>query len=347
VLFLSSGRHLSAQQAHDRPAVTDAHTESAPTLSSLPAFLTERYSTVRALVLVRGNCTRFEYYGKGISPATQSPMHSVTKSLLSILVGIAIDDGDLRLDEKLPELVPDAFDSSIDPLVREITVRDILTKTEGFADTGHGDFSRKTATSEMWPWMLKRTVKYQPGTHFRYDLVGSDLLSVVLSKAIKQDAQDFARQRLFAPLQIENYEWSGDGEGHLRGETGLWLTARDMAKIGLLYLRHGRWNGAQIVSEAFVRDSTTRHNDGGPPTHAAYGYQWWVSKTATGLDAFFAAGHGSQLIYVVPELDLVAAVAANFIPGGSQTFINETVMPVLADLSSAPCITELEQGPRE
>src|SRR5579864_6525285 len=115
VLFLSSGRHLSAQQAHDRPAVTDAHTESAPTLSSLPAFLTERYSTVRALVLVRGNCTRFEYYGKGISPATQSPMHSVTKSLLSILVGIAIDDGDLRLDEKLPELVPDAFDSSIDP----------------------------------------------------------------------------------------------------------------------------------------------------------------------------------------------------------------------------------------
>jgi CubicO group peptidase (beta-lactamase class C family) len=122
--------------------------------------------------------------------------------------------------------------------------------------------------------MLRRSIKYQPGTHFRYDGIGSDLLSVVLSKAIERDSETFARQRLFGPLQVEHYEWKADTDGYLHGESGLWLTARDMAKIGLLYLRRGQWQGKQIVSHAFVRDSTSKHNDGGPPTHAAYGYQW-------------------------------------------------------------------------
>jgi CubicO group peptidase (beta-lactamase class C family) len=105
--------------------------------------------------------------------------------------------------------------------------------------------------------MLRRPIKYQPGTHFRYDGIGSDLLSAVLSKAIRRNSETFARQRLFGPLQIENYKWSVDTEGYLHGESGLWLTARDMAKIGLLYLRRGQWQGKQIVSEAFVQDSTS------------------------------------------------------------------------------------------
>jgi CubicO group peptidase (beta-lactamase class C family) len=91
---------------------------------------------VRSLVLAHGNCSTFEYYGRGLNAATLSPVHSVTKSMLSILVGIATDVGYLRLDEKLSEIVPDAFEADIDPRVREITVRDLLTKTEGFAENG-------------------------------------------------------------------------------------------------------------------------------------------------------------------------------------------------------------------
>jgi CubicO group peptidase (beta-lactamase class C family) len=340
-IFLGLTTAAPAQEAKDQPSA-EAHTENSRTLANLPAMLAKQYPTLRALVLARGDCSIFEYYRNNITAETQSPVYSVTKSVLSILVGIAIDEGDLRLDEKLSGIVPDAFDENVDPLVRDITVRDLLTKTEGFAETGPGDFRVGPSGSELWRWMLNRWVKYPPGTHFRYDGIGSDLLSVVLSKAIKQNAASFARQKLFDRLRIRNYDWVSDSEGNLHGESGLSLTARDMAKIGLLYLRHGRWGDQQIVSDAFVQDSTTRHNDGGPPVHAAYGYQWWISQTRTHLDAFFAAGHMSQLIYVVPQLDLVAAVSAESIRGGSQKFINEVVMPAAVNLSrSTPCVAEL------
>jgi CubicO group peptidase (beta-lactamase class C family) len=322
-----------------------AQSANLPTPASLTATLAEKYPTLRALVLARGNCTVFEYYRGNIDAETQSAVHSVTKSVLSILVGIAVDEGYLRLDEKLPEIIPEAFDETVDAHVRDITVREILTKTEGFAEQGMGNI-RMSPSGGIWRWMLNRPMRYSPGTHFRYDNVGSDLLSVVLSKALKQESAKFAQQKLFGPLQITNYRWPSDSEGFLHGESGLFLTARDMAKIGLLYLRHGRWGDRQIVSEAYVRDSTTRHNDGGPPVkRAGYGYQWWVNTTKTNLDAFFAAGHLSQLIYVVPGLDLVAAVSADGLRGGSTGLIDDVVIPAEADLpASASCIAELGPG---
>lgn len=325
--------------APSRPALAEDATD-------LVATLAKNYPTLRSLVLARGNCVVFEYYSRNVDAGTRLPVLSVTKSVLSILVGIAIDEGYLRLDEKLSEIVPEAFDENVDVRVRDITVRDILTKTEGFAETSEGNFRVGPPGTELWRSMLNRPVKYPPGTHFRYDLVGSDLLAVVLSKAIQQDAAKFAEQRLLGPLQIGNYDWPADAYGHLHGEIGLSLTVRDMAKIGLLYLRHGRWGDRQVVSAAYVKDSTTKHSDGGPPAMTAYGYQWWINKTKGGLDAFFASGRSSQLIYVVPQLDLVVAMAADGIPRGSQTFVNEVVIPALADLSpSAPCIIEL--GPRQ
>src|ERR1700678_4455298 len=113
-----------------------------------------------------------------------------------------------------------------------------------------------------------------------------------------------------------------DAEGHLFGEFHLKLTARDMAKIGALFLQHGRWGDKQIVSEVFVTESTTKQNDGGPPVNAGYGYLWWIARTKTNLAAFFAAGYGGQAIYAVPKLNVAIAVKADNIPGGSQNFIN-------------------------
>src|SRR5947209_8633114 len=218
------------------------------------ASLAEKYPGLRALVVARGNCVGFEYYRKDIDAETQSPVQSVTKSVLSILIGIAIDEGYLRLDQKLSEVFPEAFDENADPLAGDITVRDVLTKTEGFAETGPGDFKVSGAAPRkvrMWQSMLNRKVAYSRGTHFRYDGIGSDLLAVVLSEAIKQDAGAFAKRKLFDPLGIANYTWYADSEGYLHGESGLHLTARDMAKIGILYLQQGRWGDTQIVSAAY------------------------------------------------------------------------------------------------
>jgi CubicO group peptidase (beta-lactamase class C family) len=296
------------------------------------------------MVIARGNCVAFEYYGRNIGAETQSPMYSVTKSVLSILVGIAIDEGYLRPDQGLFEIFPEEFDEFTDLRARDIRVRDVLTKTEGFAENTWAEFNmgpRVSGKAQLWRWMLNRRVEHPAGTHFSYDNVGSDLLSVVLSRAIKQRAADYAKRKLFEPLRIDNYTWLSDSEGHLYGEMGLNISARDMAKIGILYLQHGRWDGKQIVSESYVRESTSAHNGGGPPVNASYGYQWWVSKTATGLNAFFAAGYKGQLISVFPEQNLVIAVAADGTPGGSRKLMNDVALPAAARLSAtAPCIVQ-------
>jgi CubicO group peptidase (beta-lactamase class C family) len=273
----------------------------------------------------------------------QAPRHHrVHRVAASRVVTIAIRPSASKRDARMMRLIlgPGVKANSVNQ--NKAAVRDLLTMRGGFEEGGWGLFKVDAGVKvgagvsgkpEIWRWMLNRRVKYPGGAHFRYDGIGSDLLSVVLSTAIKQSAADFAKQKLFSPLHIDNYTWHSDTEGYLHGESGLYLTARDMVKIGILYLQHGRWGDVQVVSAAYVRDSTTRHNDGCPPVRSAYGYQWWINETGTDLAAFFAAGQKGQLIYVVPKRDLVFSVAADSIPGGSQKFIDNVVLPAAIGLS--------------
>jgi len=320
------------------------------TLKEVSATLAARYPTLRALVVARGGCVVAEYYRKGVNAQTRSPVYSVTKSVLSILVGIAIDRGLLALDRKLSEILPEAFDRSVDSMARSITIRDLLTMTAGF-DPAHGEgYGSRTGVpaDAPWRWMLDRPMKDPPGDHFHYDGPAADLLAIALSRAIGQDAGRFAKQNLFDPLGIKTYTWVADAGGQLIGESDLYLTARDMAKIGVLVLRRGRWGRRRIVSDAYIADATTKHSDGGPPIDAAYGYLWWINKTRANLDAFFAAGIRSQLIYVVPKRDLVVAVAAETIPGGGQSFLDDVILPAeAATPSAAPCLARWSEDGRE
>src|SRR5215468_482858 len=173
-LFVAAGfpaRQTTAQQAT---------ASTAETLAGLSATIAGQYPSVRALVLARGNCILHEYYGHN-PPDEQWPMHSVTKSVLSILVGIAIDKGLLRLDQKLPELVAEARDGIIDPRAADITLRDLLTMSSGF------DAHEMVEVSGVWSsslWMIKRTVKSTPGTHFYYDDEGTNLIAIILKRAV-------------------------------------------------------------------------------------------------------------------------------------------------------------------
>jgi CubicO group peptidase (beta-lactamase class C family) len=273
----------------------------------------------------------------------QWPVHSVTKSVLSILVGIAIDKGLLRLDQKLPELVAEAPERTIDPRAADITLRDLLTMSSGFAPHEMADVPGVWSSSL---WMIRRTVKHTPGTHFYYDDEGTNLIAIILRRAVGGNIAEFAKNELFAPLQIDRYFWAVDKDGNLPGFSGLLLTARDMAKIGLLYLQQGRWRERQVVSEAYVRDSTRKHIDGSMPgLQAGYGYLWWTRPTRDGSPAYFASGWQSQLILNFPDRNLVMALASgSHLPGGAAKFINEVVLPAEAALpAGAACVGRLDQ----
>jgi CubicO group peptidase (beta-lactamase class C family) len=304
-------------------------------LATLPSLLAERYPGVDSLVLARHGCVELEYYRTGQTAESRSSVLSVTKSVLSILIGIAIDQGYLRLDERLSEVLPEALDPIVDLRVRDITIRDLLTMTSGYSTAPFG--TRPTSPPrETWGWTLNRAVEYAPGTRFNYDDDSVNLLAVVLARAIRQNERFFAEQNLFRPLGITSFDWDADSEGYLYGAVGLSLTAKDMVKLGQLYLQRGRWGDKQLVSSNYVLDSTAKHNDGGPPVRAgAYGYLWWLKQTETGLDAFFASGSGGQLIYIVPKLDLVVALVSSGISGGSVTFANKVVLPA-ANLTGSP-----------
>jgi CubicO group peptidase (beta-lactamase class C family) len=335
-LFLAAGfpaRPTTAQQVTATPAET---------LAKFSATIAVQYPSAKALVLARGNCILHEYYADN-PPDEQWPVMSVTKSVLSILVGIAIDKGLLRLDQRLPELIAEAIERPIDPRAADITLRDLLTMSSGFDPHEMVEGAGVRSSSV---WMIRRTVRHTPGTHFYYDDEGTNLVAIILRRAVGGNIGEFAKNELFGPLQIDRYLWIVDGDGNLPGFSGLLLTGRDMAKIGLLYIQQGRWRERRVVSKAYVLDSTRAHIDGSMPgLQAGYGYLWWTRPTREGAAAYFASGVRSQLIANFPDRNLVMALAsASTLPGGATKFINEVVLPAEAALpAGTACVARLDQ----
>ena len=329
---------LVAALACAPPGTAAERTRPADPAATLQADLRQHYATVKAVLIWRGGCPLFEFYRAGVDADTRLPLYSVTKSVLSILLGLAIEHGDLAFDQTLGDFLPEAREPNIAPRVRGITVRQLMTMTAGFDAEAK---PKPGVPPDLWRWSLARPLLSAPGQQFRYDNSAANLLSVMLTRRTGRTADDLARAALFEPMNIRNTSWVDDGDGHSIGAYGLWLTAREMAKIGVLYLRHGRWNGRQLVPDAYVVRSVSQQNAGGTPFRGAYGYLWWIKRTKTGLDAFFAAGSDGQLIYVVPRLDLVVVLASESTPpGGSVAFMNDIVLPVAAALAQRSCVPD-------
>jgi CubicO group peptidase (beta-lactamase class C family) len=179
-----------------------------------------------------------------------------------------------------------------------------------------------------WP------VAYEPGTRFTYNSGGSHLLSAIFQQATGQTAEAFAAENLFAPLGITDWYWRTDPQGINTGGWGLYLTPREMAKFGYLFLNGGVWDGQQIVPAAWAGTATTQHiRAGGQWLSDGYGYQWWVD--AKGY--YMALGYGGQYIVVVPERNMVmittSALPLNsyFVP---EDLLNHYILP--ASESSEP-----------
>ncbi|HEX9889551.1 MAG TPA: serine hydrolase [Nitriliruptorales bacterium] len=272
------------------------------------------------VVAIDGKLVLDEYFW-GIDAAAPHPMASITKSVTSLLCGIARDRGTFPdLETRVHDLLPDYTGTHwVDDRVA-ITLRQVLTMTAGldWVESGVGyldqrnDASLMESDQDMVAYTLNKRVVRTPGEVFAYTSGLAVVLGEVLARAVGTDVVSFARQHLFGPLGIDRFTWVTDAAGHTHTGGGLALRPRDLAKLGQVVADGGTWAGQRLISEDWVHESTALHsrND-----EASYGYQWWLSPSpddAAQVALVAGLGWGGQRLYVRPgDRTVVVHTGAN------------------------------------
>jgi len=273
------------------------------TLSRLDSHIRAELPHLRSLLIARHGHLVFEkYYGDASRDGLQN-MQSMTKSVTSALVGIALKKGLIQsLDSRVVDYFPEYRRGIQDERVNSLTIRHLLTMSAGLDELG---FSFDKVFADPVAEILKQHLLFAPGHGFKYSSPAAHLLGGVLRKATGQPVLAFAETELFRPLGMGQVVWYADKTGLQSGGLSGSFRSRDLLKLGELYLRQGRWSGREIIPQEYVADSVKVHNAGeffGGPVR--YGYMWWIA-TIGGHQAFYAAGYGGQYMMAVPDADLV------------------------------------------
>lgn len=260
------------------------------------------------LVQWRGEVVGEEYFG-GATHSSRANIKSASKSVLSALVGIAIDQGAIRdVHQTIGDLLP-ADTRGLDSIKRSITVEDLLSMRSGLESTSFANYG-SWVTSRHWVRnALARPMVAEPGGPMIYSTGNSHLLSAILTRATGMSTYRFAERYLARPLGIPLRPWLADPQGILFGGNDMYLTPRAMLGVGTLYLNRGALNGQQVVSAAWV-DSSFVPRTTSPWNGNRYGYGWW-SRTARGVAVHYAWGYGGQFIFIVPTLELVVVMTSD------------------------------------
>ena len=283
---------------------------------------------IHSLTVVRNGDVILDAYFYPYDGKTVHEVASVTKSVLTTLIGIAADQGKLRLDDKMVSFFPDCKIANPSFLKNQITVRQLAGMTSGLDCTSANDEQTLTEMGSAPDWVqftLDLKMKHLPETYFEYCSPGMHVLSAILQQATGMSASEFARINLFEPLGITDFTWESDPQGHTDGWAGLYLHPRDLAKIGYLMLHQGQWDGKQIVSSRWVEEATKLQKKTGRGDD--YGYGWWVPAPTQFIE-FAAEGRGGQYIRVLPQLNMVIVTTGG---GFEWDDITPMLVPAMVD----------------
>ncbi|MCI8493112.1 serine hydrolase [Anaerotruncus sp.] len=283
-----------------------------------PAVLEQMHTAlinapVYAVVTAKDGVIIDEYYQAGYDETSRYAFHSASKSVTSALFGIAMEEGYIdSLDDPLSKYLPQVLEQE-DIRKHALTLRHLLTQTSGLEwyEWG-GSYSNwnEFRSAENWvDHILGRNLVYEPGAVFNYSTGNTHLLAAALENATGRPLMDYAKEKLFDPLGMESVVWGTDPQGVADDGNGIVMTARDAARFGQLFLEGGVWNGEQLIPADWVTESTSVQNAGPGDSTGQYGYQWWVRQFG-GYDCYYAFGAWGQYILVVPELNLVTAIAS-------------------------------------
>ncbi len=338
----------TAAPATPRPPTGVDYAALRRNLEARLAAVPDTEAAVRSIVLAVDGSTEIAVY-RDRTPTEHAHVWSVTKSVLSMLVGIAVDEGRLRLDQPLAELLPEHA-AAMTPAQQAITLQQLLTMTAGLpGDDGGINLEADDPITQLLGYGLSN----DPGAVFAYSNSSAQLVAAVLHRAIEQPILTYAREKLFDPLGIDTrpawegasqsqkgfeeagFAWLRDGAGTHTGAYGLRLTTPDLVKLGQLYADNGAWKGQQLVPADWVARSTGPQLTPEQATEGQYGYLWWVlDDPGTGVQGYLAAGSWYQRIFVLPSRRVVLVVTAD--EDVSEDAVGPVLEPLLVEDVLAP-----------
>jgi len=285
-------------------------------LAELLMTIQKNEHKIRSVTVIRNGYVVADAYFHPFREDTWHIIHSCTKSIMSALIGIAMEEGYIEsVDEPVLDFFSEKTPANLDERKKALTLRHLLTMSSGLRTEDSYLYQwrglREMGRSPDWvQYILNLPMSETPGTRFEYSNCVAFLLSAILQKTTGQNALSFAREHLFEPLDITEVDW-GFGPGRINlGWGGIRMKPHDVAKIALLYLNKGRWNGTQIVPEAWVEESTSRQIRSGTLSDC-YGYQWWVDDAGY----YMMLGYGGQFVIVHPEKNMVVVFTSVLVPG--------------------------------
>ena len=299
--------------------------------------INENVKDTNSAILIRNGYIVAEKYSEGYTPEIKQIIYSATKSITSALIGIAIDQGIIKLEERVVDIFPEKHIQNLDSDKNQITVKDLLSMRSGLDYDESTDLIMTLEAKDPVLFLLNKPMRVPPGIQYNYSTGDSFLLSAILQKKTGMRTLEFADTYLFEPLNIKNREFE-EIDNIALGGNGLVMTPRDMAKIGFLYLNEGKWDGKKIISKRWIEESTKKSSEdrfidiGGN----YYGYQWYIDEIE-GHYVYFAQGAYGQFIYVIPDLEIVAVFTSGHdAPEFNKKLIDAVKLIVNSVVSDGP-----------
>lgn len=308
---------LGTKRGESRPfwksALPEEQRMDSAALAGVLDFIRAQNKDLHSILVIRDGAIVLEEYFGGCDSGQKHILNSCTKSIVSALTGIAIDQGLIAGEtSRVWDFFPEYADVRADPLKAKIEIRHLLSMTSGidWPQYGPDNVSDRMGESEDWVrFILARPMAMEPGSQANYSNGDSHLLSAILQKTSGQTALDFAWEHLFQPLGIADVDWWYDPRGINIGSATIYITPRDMAKLGMLYLNEGMWAGKRILSADWVRKSLLSYTQIQISAGwADYGYYWWLYPNLGLVEAWGGAG---QRIAVFPRLGIISVMTAD------------------------------------
>lgn len=317
---------------HWRTSTPEAQGISSGNLTAILNNMARLTNDYHSILVIRNGYAVMEAYFPPYTGTNRHHLYSATKSVLSALVGIAIDEGKMKsVQEKVSVYFPEWRKPGTDPRKSEITVADLLSMRSGLKwEYTDDDIWYNHRIPRLTDYILGRPMINRPGNDFLYNTGNSQLLAAIIQKVTGKKASEYAAEKLFRPLGITDFEWKTTDDGFTYGGTLLYMKPSDMAKIGYLYLMKGKWGNKQVVSTNWVVESTSSKS---APCWASYdrpySYHWWNQN----FPGYSARGAFGQCIYVIPEAKLVVVTTGAIPIGEMWDTTDKLVSSLLAKLS--------------